>query len=126
MNIENDFKLTSVSGKITQRTADLAPIDIFLGKWKGRGFNQIWRPQFGVPNQDRFLELNETTEVLEFTLIPGEIPNRGLFQQDINLRGLRYLQQIKDAHALGEDGKPAGIHDLLKVSQTPEIDVRLQ
>jgi|ERR1043166_1051591 hypothetical protein len=110
MNIENDFKLTSVSGKITQRTADLAPIDIFLGKWKGRGFNQIWRPQFGVPNQDRFLELNETTEVLEFTLIPGEIPNRGLLQPDINLRGLRYLQQIKDAHALGEDGKPAGIH----------------
>ncbi len=31
-------------------------------------------------------------------------------QADINLHGVRYLQQIEDAHVLGPNGKPAGIH----------------
>ena len=56
---------------------------------------------------------NETLETLEFTEIPGNIPNRGLgllHQADINLHGLTYLQQVQDANVRGPNGKPAGIH----------------
>jgi hypothetical protein len=111
MNLKSDFILTSVSGTIKQEQPNpFAPINILHGRWEGRGFNQIWRPFFGVPGQDRFLELNETIETLEFDTIPGDIPNRGLLQTDINLHGLRYLQQVKDANVLGTNGLPAGIH----------------
>ena len=109
MNILAEFQLTSVSGRIAQLAPDpFSPIDQLVGTWKGRGFNQIWRPFHGT--QDRFLELNETTETLQFDLIPGDIPNRGLLQADTNLHGIRYLQQVQDAHVLGPNGKPAGIH----------------
>jgi hypothetical protein len=84
------------------------------GTWKGNGFNQIWRPFHPTggqpPTQDRFLELNLTHETLEFTEIPGEIPNRGLLQPDIKLFGLTYLQQVQDANVKGPNGQPAGIH----------------
>jgi hypothetical protein len=84
---------------------------ILAGTWKGTGFNQIWRPFQGGPlNQDRFLELNQTLETLQFEEIPGDIPNRGLLQTDINLHGLTYLQQVQDATVLGSNGAPAGIH----------------
>jgi len=115
MNVLEDFFLTSVSGRIPRAAPALAeaanplgPLAGLVGKWKGRGFNQIWRPFHG--SQDRFLELNETFETLEFDLIPGDIPNRGLLQDDVNLHGIRYLQQIQDAHVHGPNGKPAGIH----------------
>ena len=113
MELKPDFRLTSVSHPILQQPANLyEPIDILLGKWKGKGFNQIWRPHFGgPPGQDRFLELNETIETINFETIPGEIPNRGLLQADINLHGIRYLQQIQDANALGPGGQHfPGIH----------------
>ena len=80
------------------------------GSGKGRGFNQIRRPNQAA---DRFLELNETIETLEFREIPGDIPNRGLGllgQPDINLHGLTYLQQVQDSNVPGPNGKPAGIH----------------
>src|SRR5437660_516513 len=92
-----DFRITSVSGKIERPPAllrlatQLGPLAELPGTWKGRGFNQIWRPFHGT--QDRFLELNETTEVLQFVEIPGDIPNRGLLQADINLHGITYLQK---------------------------------
>lgn len=79
-----------------------------VGTWKGHGFNQIWRPFHGT--QDRFLELNETNETLQFNEIPGDIPNRGLLQADINLHGVHYLQQVQDSNVFGPNGKPAGIH----------------
>lgn len=104
MNLLPEFQFTSVSGSIDP----LGPLASLIGTWRGGGVNQIWRPFFGT--QDRFLELNETLEVLEFTAIPGDIPNRGLLQADINLRGVRYLQQIQDVHVLGPNGYPAGIH----------------
>lgn len=113
MELKSDFRLTSVSKPISKQPENpYEPINILIGKWKGKGFNQIWRPHFGgPPGQDRFLELNETTETLEFEKIPGEIPNRGLLQADINLHGIRYLQQIQDAHALGSHGQHfPGIH----------------
>ena len=120
MDILPDFVLTSVSGRIPQAAPPptalapqaapnpLGPLAGLVGTWKGHGFNQIWRPFHG--SQDRFLELNETLETLDFDLIPGDIPNRGLLQNDINLHGIRYLQQIQDAHVLGPNGKLAGIH----------------
>ncbi len=109
MQILKEFQLTSVSGTITARLVNpLGPLAALPGVWKGRGFNQIWRPFHG--SQDRFLELNETIETLEFDRIPGDIPNRGLLQPDINLAGMHYLQQIQDAHVKGPNGQLAGIH----------------
>lgn len=90
----------------------LGPLAKLRGTWKGAGFNQVWRPFDGLqqnPPQDRFLELNETEEVLQFVEIDGDIPNRGLLQVDINLHGLTYLQRISDVNAL-TNGKPTGIH----------------
>jgi hypothetical protein len=92
----DDFRITPVSGQIgptvplAARAAvapsdPLGPLAGLRGTWRGTGFNQIWRPFHGT--QDRFLELNETTEVLQFVEIPGDIPNRGLLQEDITLRG---------------------------------------
>src|SRR5271165_631628 len=81
----------------------LGPLAGLVGKWSGRGFNVIWRPNH-TAGQDRFLELNVTSEQLEFTPIPGSIPNRGLLQPDINMFGLTYLQQISDANL------KAGLH----------------
>jgi hypothetical protein len=78
----------------------LGPLGEFPGTWTGRGFNLIARPDF----QDKkpfFLELNGTLETLEFTEIGGDIPNRGSKQNDINLRGVRYLQQVADCETLG-------------------------
>jgi hypothetical protein len=81
----------------------LGPLAGLVGKWSGRGFNVIWRPN-STAGQDRFLELNVTSEQLEFTAISGPIPNRGLLQPDINMFGLTYLQQISDANL------KAGLH----------------
>lgn len=111
MEILPDFVFTSVSGTIRRlelAANPLGPLAELRGTWKGNGFNQIWRPFHGT--QDRFLELNETIETLQIEAIPGDIPNRGFLQADINLHGLTYLQQIQDAHVLGPNGKPAGIH----------------
>jgi hypothetical protein len=108
MDFLKDFVLTSVSGNIKQLDPNpLGPLAELRGIWKGHGFNQIWRPFHGT--QDRFLELNETNEQLQFEEIPGDIPNRGLLQADINLKGLTYLQHVQDANVL-VNGKPAGIH----------------
>jgi hypothetical protein len=85
----------------------LGPLAALAGTWKGTGFNTIWRPHFpkdDPPHQDRFLELNLTEETLEFDVIPGSIPNRGLDQDDILMFGLHYLQQISDS------SNGAGIH----------------
>ena len=90
----------------------LGPLAKLRGTWKGTGFNQIWRPFDGLqqqPPQDRFLELNETSEILQFVEIQGDIPNRGLLQVDINLHGLTYLQRINDINVL-TNGQPTGIH----------------
>jgi hypothetical protein len=68
----------------------------FQGNWRGNGFNITARPFF-QSNPPFFLELNATQETLDFTAISGDIPNRGSVQPDINLHGLRYLQQVTDA-----------------------------
>jgi hypothetical protein len=72
----------------------LGPLAELPGTWKGTGFNTIWRPHH--QQQDRFLELNLTTETLVFTKINGAIPNRGLLMHDINMFGVTYMQQISE------------------------------
>ncbi|MGH2891196.1 MAG: heme-binding protein [Solirubrobacteraceae bacterium] len=80
----------------------LGPLAELPGTWKGHGFNTIWRPHHGA--QDRFLELNLTTETLVFTKINGPIPNRGLLMHDIDMFGITYMQQIS------ETSSGAGLH----------------
>jgi hypothetical protein len=62
----------------------LAPL---AGKWAGRGLNVIWRPNH-TPGQDRFLELNLTSEQIEFKAVPGAIPNRGFRSSGAGLTGI--------------------------------------
>jgi hypothetical protein len=120
----DDFRIMPVSGRpipsgpLAARAAG-APqdplgslADLRDSTWRGTGFNQIWRPFDGLqsqPPQDFFLELNETSEILQFVEIQGDIPNRGLLQADITLHGLTYLQRISDVNVL-QNGNPTGIH----------------
>jgi hypothetical protein len=66
------------------------------GTWQGTGFNLIARPDF-KDKADLYLQLNQTRETLKFEPITASIPNRGFGQDDIELFGLTYLQQITDA-----------------------------
>ncbi len=98
----------------------LGPLGLLPGSWKGTGFTVMWRPDNpdsqppgpgGGPLAEagqtrRFLQLNLTNETLDFHVIPGAVPNRGLgtpsplnpsvFQQDLELYGLHYLQRVSD------------------------------
>lgn len=68
------------------------------GNWHGHGFNLVARPDFQIgPTVNLFLELNQTEETLKFDPISSSIPNRGTFQDDLELFGLTYLQRISDA-----------------------------
>lgn len=73
----------------------LGPLRELPGTWRGHGFNLIARPDFQGGN-DIFLELNPTDEELHFSSIGGPIPNRGSVQDDIEIFGLHYLQQVSD------------------------------
>jgi hypothetical protein len=75
----------------------LGPLAQLPGTWTGHGFNTIWRPHHPFQQQDRFLELNLTTETIVFSKINGPIPNRGLAMPDINMHGITYMQQISDS-----------------------------
>src|ERR1700747_522412 len=77
----------------------LGPLAGLAGNWTGRGFNVIWRaPPLQPSGQDRFLELNVTSEQLDFGPALRDIPNRGLLMPNISLAGMNYLQQIADAN----------------------------
>jgi hypothetical protein len=65
------------------------------GTWKGEGFNLIARPNF-EGNTNLYLQLNRTRETLKIDPIGSSIPNRGFGQNDIELFGLTYLDQIAD------------------------------
>ena len=94
---DGDSTTSSFAAAAATSTVTLGRLTDLRGKWQGTGFNVIWRPN-SVPGQDRFLQLNVTNETLEFERIPGDIPNRGFLQGDINMHGLNYLQQITDAN----------------------------
>ena len=99
MPIELNIRLVPIPGILKPLLATpLGLLGPLTGTWKGQGFNQIFRPQQPATGSDNFLELNLTNETLEFTEIPGEIPNRGFAQGDISLFGMTYLQQVSDAN----------------------------
>jgi hypothetical protein len=83
-----------ISAGIAAAAPGLGPLAKLPGTWTGHGFNQIWRPKHGT--DDHFLQLNLTHEHLVFNSIGGLVPNRGFAQHDIELTGVRYLQQISD------------------------------
>jgi hypothetical protein len=95
-----NFLFKAVEKPAAEPVLDLGPLAQLVGptgkaKWEGTGFNTIWRPHPLAEGHSRFLELNLTSEKLEFTAIPGKIPNRGLLMPDINMFGLTYMQQIE-------------------------------
>jgi hypothetical protein len=97
-----DTRVSSVriapdSATVLEKLGRLAEL---AGTWKGKGFNLIARPDFH-DKTDLYLQLNRTRETLKFEPIGSAIPNRGFGQDDIELFGLTYLQQIADA---GLDG----------------------
>ncbi len=70
------------------------------GTWQGTGFNLIARPDF-EDKANLYLQLNQTRETLRFDPINATVPNRGFGQDDIDLFGLTYHQQISDASTRG-------------------------
>ncbi|MEV8614578.1 heme-binding protein [Amycolatopsis sp. NPDC051373] len=66
------------------------------GRWMGKGFNLISRPD-KHDEQPFFLQLSATQETIEFAPIGAPVPNRGSAQDDIFFRGVHYTQQIADA-----------------------------
>ncbi len=93
----------------------LGPLASLAGSWRGSGFNTIWRPD--NPSSEpgsaikRFLELNLTSESLDFHVIPGVVPNRGLNPQpDLSLYGLHYLQRVTDADPPGFSTAGEALH----------------
>jgi hypothetical protein len=105
MPIVTNFAFRQEFAAGTTIPADLlGPLRGFVGdqperRWRGTGFNLIWRPNFGTQfgGKDFFLELNLTYETLAFRDITGSgIANRGSLQADARLGGLGYLQTIVD------------------------------
>jgi len=100
------------------------------GNFSGNGLNTIFRPNSGPPGGTTFtnaftpapptapsenvLELNLTTETLNFGSPLGTVPNRGLGSQaPVFLNGVPYVQSVNDVSNLltgGRDGAPLGIH----------------
>jgi hypothetical protein len=70
------------------------------GTWKGRGFNLIARPD-AQGQSNLYLQLNQTHETLRIDPIGSSVPNRGFGQNDIELFGLTYLQQVSDTFTGG-------------------------
>jgi hypothetical protein len=83
------------SGPLDAIQKNLGLLGELPGTFIGTGFNLIARPD-KQNNNPFFLELNATQEILEFTNIGGDIPNRGSAQSDLNLHGIRYLQRVAD------------------------------
>jgi hypothetical protein len=89
---EKAFRASHALNKIQENLGLLGDLP---GTFIGTGFNLIARPD-KQNNNPFFLELNPTQEILEFTNIGGDIPNRGSIQNDVNLHGLHYLQRVAD------------------------------
>lgn len=76
------------------------PLTELAGSWVGRGFNLISKPAFEL-KLPFVLQVNATIDTLQFDPIGGQIPDRGSQQDDIEIFGLTYLQQVTDAALLG-------------------------
>jgi hypothetical protein len=73
----------------------------FVGTFQGAGMNTIFRPRNGFKrlNEDNLLEINLTTETLQFMepSVLGNVPNRGFDDQgDVFLTGIPYQQTVSD------------------------------
>ena len=95
-------------------SAPLGVLEHFaLQDFQGPGFNTIFRPNNAAPTATSFprpvfplppappneavLELNLTWDEINFSKQLGNVPNRGLDNQnDIELNGVTYLQVVKD------------------------------
>lgn len=97
------------------------PLEQLVGTWKGTGFNTIWRPHQLSTDQDRFLELDLTSETLAFAKIGGPIPNRGLLMADIDMFGLTYLQQIEETEGHRGLHIEPGIWAVVPPTTDPEV-----
>jgi hypothetical protein len=99
--------------QVAAQAPALGPLAEFVGTWRGRGFNTIFRPQSpqtptplphpGVGPNDNVLELNLTHESLAFSPSLGSVPNRGMKEADAFLNRVPYLQTISD---ITEPAKP--------------------
>jgi hypothetical protein len=104
--IPRDFHIQPVDPLITAATGGisphldedeippLGPLAAFTGTFVGTGFNTIFRPK--DTGLDNLLELNLTSETLSFIKSLGQVPNRGMVQDNIGLNGVPYIQSIKD------------------------------
>src|SRR6201996_7547713 len=109
-----EFRFDEVSSLAEPKAAatpppSLGPLAAFVGTFRGKGFNTIFRPDNGSPTKlpvtatdDNLLELNLTEETLSFSPSLGAVPNRGEVQADINLNGVPYLQVINDVTIAGQ------------------------
>jgi hypothetical protein len=113
-----DFRVAS---PVLTRVNQLGPLAELPGTWKGHGFNLIARPDH-EQNNDIFLELNPTDEELTFSAIGGAIPNRGSAQDDIEIFGVHYLQQISDHSTGGAIHIEPGIWLNVPATDTPKQD----
>ncbi|KUM02161.1 hypothetical protein KIF53_05665 [Chromobacterium subtsugae] len=75
---------------------NLGPLAELAGNWVGHGYNMIAVPDHQNHKPFRLI-VNATKETLAFTPIGGPVPNRGSLQNDIDIFGLTYLQQVNDA-----------------------------
>lgn len=81
------------------QAARFGPLTDLAGTWVGKGFNLISKPAFQL-NLPFVLQVNATIETLTFTPIGGQIPDRGSQQDDINVFGMTYTQEVTDAASL--------------------------
>lgn len=105
-----DSLITAAKGGIGPRieegtTPPLGPLNAFTGTFVGNGFNTIFRPK--STGLDNLLQLNLTSETLSFMKSLGQVPNRGMVQDDIALNGVPYLQTITD---INDPQNPKDIH----------------
>lgn len=91
--------------------------------WRGTGFNMIWRPNFNNASGSslHFLQLNMTTEQLDFTDLTGAtgIANRGLLQKDIFLGGVAYTQAINDSFDNSGQHFEPGVFNFVPATTNP-------
>jgi hypothetical protein len=142
ISLPEDFEFGAVDDSPTTARAlavlptdpPLGPLVNFVGRWKGGGFNTIFRPDNTksassmklpkpLPPGDNLLELNLTSEALTFSKSLGSVPNRGLATQaDAFLNGVPYLQVINDVttpgHAVGIHVEP-GVWMMVPATTAP-------
>ncbi len=69
MELDKDFVFTPLPPVAVPAAVTANPLGRLAGlagNWAGTGFNSIWRPNHTAAS-DHFLELNRTTEKLDFT-----------------------------------------------------------